>query len=115
MTARARSTAVCASWSSLIVLIGHLAMGTAIHGCCCSSKRLAYALIALGLNIQFGYGGLFNLAVMGFADDRRLWRRASISMPVNEAFWKSDGPMMLGRAIGALRRRRRAGAGGARR
>ncbi len=26
---------------------------------------LAYALIALGLNIQFGYGGLFNLAVMG--------------------------------------------------
>jgi ABC-type branched-subunit amino acid transport system permease subunit len=29
-------------------------------------QSFAYALIALGLNIQWGYGGLFNFGIMGF-------------------------------------------------
>ena len=57
-----------------------------------------YALVALGLNIQFGYGGLFNLAIMGLLMIGGM-TVSSISMPINYAFWTSDGPMMLGRVI----------------
>ncbi len=59
-----------------------------------------YALVALGLNIQFGYGGLFNLAIMGLMMIGGM-AVSNISMPVNAAFWASDGPLLLGRAIGA--------------
>ena len=58
----------------------------------------AYALIALGLNIQWGYGGLFNFGIMGFlmlggfAVDLHL-------LPRQPAFWASDGPLMLARAL----------------
>ena len=48
----------------LILVIGWL-MGLPF-----TSSRLveaaAYSLIALGLNIQWGYGGLFNFGIMGF-------------------------------------------------
>jgi branched-chain amino acid transport system permease protein len=57
-----------------------------------------YALVALGLNIQFGYGGLFNLAIMGLLMIGGM-TVSSISMPINSGFWTSDGPMMLGRVI----------------
>ena len=57
-----------------------------------------YALVALGLNIQFGYGGLFNLAIMGLLMIGGM-TVSSVSMPINWAFWNSDGPMMLGRVI----------------
>ena len=59
-----------------------------------------YALVALGLNIQFGYGGLFNLAIMGLMMIGGM-AVSNISMPINAAFWASEGPMLLGRAIGA--------------
>src|SRR5690606_10648018 len=52
----------------------------------------------LGLNIQWGYGGLFNFAIMGFL----MVGGAStvfMSYPVNMAFWESEGPIMLGRAL----------------
>jgi len=58
----------------------------------------AYALIVLGLNIQWGYGGLFNFGIMGFL----MVGGASvtfISYPLNSKFWNSDGPMLLGRAL----------------
>ncbi|MDR3474906.1 MAG: branched-chain amino acid ABC transporter permease [Devosia sp.] len=58
----------------------------------------AYALIVLGLNIQWGYGGLFNFGIMGFL----MVGGASvtfISYPLNDKFWNSDGPMLLGRAL----------------
>jgi branched-chain amino acid transport system permease protein len=60
----------------------------------------AYALIALGLNIQYGYGGLFNFAIMGMLMVGAMGL-TSISYPLNDAFWQSDGPMLLGHAIGA--------------
>ncbi|QQR41289.1 branched-chain amino acid ABC transporter permease [Devosia rhizoryzae] len=64
-------------------------------------QATAFALIALGLNIQWGYGGLFNFAIMGFL----MVGGAStvfLSYPVNPDFWNSDGPMMLGRALAAF-------------
>jgi len=61
-------------------------------------QSFAYALIALGLNIQWGYGGLFNFGIMGFL---MLGGAAVtfVSFPINPEFWNSDGPMMLGRAL----------------
>lgn len=58
----------------------------------------AYSLIALGLNIQFGYGGLFNFAIMGFLMVGGA-TTVFISFPVKPEFWNSDGPMLLGRAL----------------
>ncbi|HEY9012350.1 MAG TPA: branched-chain amino acid ABC transporter permease [Devosia sp.] len=61
-------------------------------------QSFAYALIALGLNVQWGYGGLFNFGIMGFL---MLGGAAVtfISYPMNAAFWSSEGPMLLGRAL----------------
>jgi len=61
-------------------------------------QSFAYALIALGLNIQWGYGGLFNFGIMGFL---MLGGAAVtfVSYPMNAVFWQSDGPMMLGKAL----------------
>ena len=63
-----------------------------------TAQSAGYALIALGLNIQWGYGGLFNFGIMGFL---MLGGFATvfISYPVNGAFWSSEGPLMLGRAL----------------
>ena len=61
-------------------------------------QSFAYALIALGLNIQWGYGGLFNFGIMGML---MLGGAATtfISYPVNAPFWGSEGPLMLGKAL----------------
>jgi branched-chain amino acid transport system permease protein len=64
-------------------------------------QAAAYALIGLGLNIQFGYGGLFNFAILGLLMVGG-FATVFISYPVNGLFWSSDGPMMLGRAIAVL-------------
>ena len=86
-------------FGGLFVLI--LLMGW-VMGLPFTSSRLveaaAYALIALGLNIQWGYGGLFNFGIMGFL----MVGGAAvtfISYPVNPAFWGSEGPLMLGKAL----------------
>lgn len=65
------------------------------------SHTLAYALIGLGLNIQFGYGGLFNFAIMGFLMVGGA-TSVFVSYPVKPEFWTSDGPFLLGRAFLAL-------------
>jgi branched-chain amino acid transport system permease protein len=64
-------------------------------------EATAYGLIALGLNVQFGYGGLFNFGVMGFVMIGG-FSSVFISFPRNEAFWASDGPMLLLRALAAF-------------
>jgi branched-chain amino acid transport system permease protein len=84
---------------ALVVLI----VGVAVYAGVPYTTRMlveaaAYALIALGLNIQWGYGGLFNFGIMGFL----MVGGASvvfISYPVNVKFWDSIGPMLLGRTI----------------
>lgn len=61
-------------------------------------QSFAYALIALGLNIQWGYGGLFNFGIMGFMMIGG-FAVTFISYPINGTFWASDGPIMLARAV----------------
>ena len=83
----------------LFVLI--LAVGWVLGAPFTSSRLVeaaAYALIALGLNIQWGYGGLFNFGIMGFMMLGG-FAVTFISYPVNAAFWAGEGPWMLGRAL----------------
>jgi branched-chain amino acid transport system permease protein len=61
-------------------------------------QSFAYALIALGLNIQWGYGGLFNFGIMGFMMLGG-FAVTFISYDFNEAFWGSEGPVMLAKAL----------------
>lgn len=63
-------------------------------------EAFALSLIALGLNIQWGYGGLFNFGVMGFIMVGG-FAVSFISVPLNMDFWNSDGPVMLLRAVAA--------------
>jgi branched-chain amino acid transport system permease protein len=94
-----RSLGLFAGLFVLILVVGWM-MGMPF-----TSSRLveacAYALIALGLNIQWGYGGLFNFGVMGFLMLGG-FAVTFISYPINADFWGSDGPMMLGRAAVAF-------------
>ena len=61
-------------------------------------SAVIYALITLGLNVHWGYGGQFNFNVMGFV---MLGGYAVVltSYPLNMDFWNSDGPALLGRAL----------------
>ncbi len=61
-------------------------------------EAAAYAIIAVGLNIQWGYAGLFNVGIMGFIV---AGAAASVLMtfPVNPAFWAGTGAPMLGEAL----------------
>ena len=61
-------------------------------------SAMTYALVALGLNVQWGYGGQFNFGVMGLL---MLGGYAVVaaSYPLNMKFWNSEGPAMLGGAI----------------
>ena len=64
-------------------------------------QAIALALVALGLNIQFGYGGLFNFGILGFLMIGG-FAVTFVSYPVNMKFWASDGPVMLLRAFVAF-------------
>ncbi|MFK4812116.1 branched-chain amino acid ABC transporter permease [Devosia sp. ZW T5_3] len=91
-----RSLTLFAGLFGLILVIGW------VMGLPFTSSRLveaaAYALIALGLNLQWGYGGLFNFGIMGFLMVGG-FAVTFISYPVNPQFWGADGPWMLGRAL----------------
>ncbi len=88
-------------YAGLVVLIIFVAM---VMGSAFTLRLLveafALSLIALGLNIQWGYGGLFNFGVMGFIMVGG-FAVSFISVPVNMDFWNSDGPVLLLRAIAA--------------
>ncbi len=58
----------------------------------------AFALVAIGLNIQFGYGGLFNFGILGFLVIGG-FAVTFVSYPVSKTFWVGDGPMLLLRAL----------------
>ena len=60
-----------------------------------------YALIALGLNIQWGYAGLFNVGGMGFIA-LAAFASMLVSHPINWIFWEGDGPGLLGQALATL-------------
>lgn len=57
-----------------------------------------YAILALGLTIQWGYGGQFNAGVMGFVALGGFCAML-FSMPVNPAFWGTELAADLGRVF----------------
>ncbi|MBH8581568.1 branched-chain amino acid ABC transporter permease [Halomonas pacifica] len=74
----------------------------AIMGGAYSTRMLVeaacYAILALGLTIQWGYAGQFNAGVMGFVALGGVCAM-TFSVPVNEAFWASELPFELGRVL----------------
>ncbi len=68
-------------------------LGTA-YGVRMLVEASCYAIIALGLTIQWGYAGLFNVGVMGFIA-LAAFATVLISFPVNTAFWNGNGPALL--------------------
>ena len=91
-----RSVILFAGLFALFVVIGW-ALGAA-NISLLLVQCFAMALMALGLNIQWGYGGLFNFGTMGFGMLGG-FAVTFVSFPVNAAFWGSDGPFMLARAL----------------
>ncbi|KKC35863.1 branched-chain amino acid ABC transporter permease [Devosia epidermidihirudinis] len=91
-----RSIVLFAAMFVIVLIVGYV-QGAA-NTTLLLTQAIAYALIALGLNIQWGYGGLFNFAVMGFM---MLGGAATvtISAPINPLFWDSEGPLLLGKAL----------------
>lgn len=85
-----------------VVAFGLLALAivavVAVQGPVYSSRMFVeatcYAIIALGLNIQWGYAGLFNVGIMGFVAAGAATAMI-VSYPANPAFWNSGGPMMV--------------------
>ncbi|GHE21391.1 branched-chain amino acid ABC transporter permease [Halomonas urumqiensis] len=71
----------------------------AVMGMAYSTRMLVeaacYAILALGLTIQWGYGGQFNAGVMGFVALGGFCAMI-FSVPVNDTFWQSELPGELG-------------------
>ncbi len=89
--------------SLLVVALGLIILAVAIYlGTPVTIQLLVsavtYALITLGLNVHWGYGGQFNFGVMGFIMLGG-YAVVAVSYPLNMDFWHSDGPALLGRAI----------------
>ncbi|WP_043531483.1 branched-chain amino acid ABC transporter permease [Litchfieldella xinjiangensis] len=88
-----RETVLFSGLLVAVVLI-YLSMGSAY-----STRMLVeaacYAILALGLTIQWGYAGQFNAGVMGFV---ALGGFAAMffSVPTNPDFWNTDLPGQLG-------------------
>ncbi len=62
------------------------------------AEAACYAIIALGLNIQWGYAGLFNIGIMGLIA-AGAFTTMFLSFPVNEKFWSGAGPELLTRPL----------------
>ena len=79
-------TGVLQSWNSALVILN---MG------------LVSAVMALGVNLQWGFAGLFNVGVMGFVALGGL-ATVLVSMPPVEGAWAAGGlRLLLGLALGA--------------
>src|SRR5690554_5855958 len=81
----------------VVILAVYANMGTAY-----STRMLVeascYAILALGLTIQWGYAGQFNAGVMGFVALGG-YSAMAFSMPVNPDFWESELPGQLGTVL----------------
>jgi branched-chain amino acid transport system permease protein len=79
-------TGIMQSWNSALLILN---MG------------LVSAVMALGVNLQWGFAGLFNVGVMGFVALGGL-ATVLISMPPVPAAWAAGGPgVLLGLLLGA--------------
>lgn len=59
------------------------------------AEAACYAILALGLTIQWGYAGLFNAGIMGFVALGG-FMSVLLGFPINEDFWGTDLPGQLG-------------------
>ena len=59
------------------------------------AEAACYAILALGLSLQWGYAGLFNAGGMGFVGVGAFIAML-FAFPVNDAFWESDSAAALG-------------------
>ena len=65
------------------------------------NMALISAIMALGVNLQWGYAGLFNIGIMGFVALGGL-AAVLVSMPATEGAWAAGGPrILLGLLLGA--------------
>jgi branched-chain amino acid transport system permease protein len=82
----------------LVAVLGvYLVMGPA-YGTRMMVEAACYAILALGLTIQWGYAGQFNAGVMGFVALGGFCAMF-FSVPVNDAFWDTELPGELGRVL----------------
>ena len=119
MAPRQRNILLFAGMAFLLIIVGVLQswnVAFSIVNMC-----LISAIMALGVNIQWGYAGLFNVGVMGFAALGGL-AGVLVSMPPVDAAWAAGGlGVVMGLAMGILTlvlgmmvwRRGKAGADGA--
>ena len=81
------------------VLLAAVLVVYAMMGAAYSTRMLVeaacYAILALGLTIQWGYAGQFNAGVMGFVALGGFCAMF-FSVPVNDAFWGTALPGELG-------------------
>ena len=100
MSPNLRNVALFAAMAALLIAVGviqsvHVAL--AIFNLC-----LISAIMTLGVNIQWGYAGLFNAGVMGFAALGGL-AAVVVSFPPVPQAWAVGGPRaILGLATGVL-------------
>jgi len=94
MTALPRRELFLFAGLAIIVALVFAWMGTA-YGVRMMVEASCYAIIGLGLTIQWGYAGLFNVGIMGFIA-LAAFVSVFVTFPVNQAFWDTDAPGMLG-------------------
>jgi branched-chain amino acid transport system permease protein len=100
MTGEARRAGALFAGLGLLVLLVGQWLGAA-YTVRLLVEASCYAMLALGLGMQWGYGGLFNAGVLGFVAVGA-FATMIFSYPVNDAFWASDGPAMLAVVAGRL-------------
>jgi len=82
----------------LAAVLGVYAMMGAAYSTRMLVEAACYAILALGLTIQWGYAGQFNAGVMGFVALGG-FSAMLFSVPVNEDFWGTALPGELGRVL----------------
>ena len=78
-----------------IILLAVFASQGSVYSVRVVVEAACYAVLALGLTIQWGYAGLFNVGVMGFIAAGAATSML-VSFPVNPKFWASAGPELVG-------------------
>ncbi|MEO1789872.1 MAG: branched-chain amino acid ABC transporter permease, partial [Pseudomonadota bacterium] len=96
MSPTAKNTALFALVFGLIAMTGFLQSWNVALGIV--NMGLISAIMALGVNMQWGYAGLFNVGVMGFVALGGLGAVIVSMPPVNEA-WAAGGLRVLGGLI----------------
>ncbi|MFC2991969.1 branched-chain amino acid ABC transporter permease [Halomonas tibetensis] len=82
----------------LVAILGVYAMMGAAYSTRMLVEAACYAILALGLTIQWGYAGQFNAGVMGFVALGGFCAMF-FSVPVNDAFWGTELPGELARVL----------------